>query len=347
MHAPSLLLQRLRAACAEHAQRPALCGAVRTRSYAQVADGIARWAAALGDEARGRIILLRIAKDPDLLAVTFFACLEAGAVPALADPAWGEDECRALAARYGCTAWLGDASWSGDVAIQADGATLYTQRLPVDPGLPPLHADCAFIRFSSGSTGLPRAIEFSAAGALAIADAWSAAAALQASDRILCYATLNNGLAFNTTLLPGLLAGACLRFEPKFLTARSVLAAARAFQPSVFVAFPLVYEFLARLPADELRAGFGGTRLRLSSAAALGTAVKAAWCDTHGLPIGNYYGIAEVGPVSFNDGSDQAGMGPVLPQADVHLADATVPESPQCDPHAMDGAALRAHRRGR
>ena len=44
-------------------------------------------------------------------------------MPALADPAWSEDECRALAARYGCSQWLGDVAWPGDRVIEADGAT--------------------------------------------------------------------------------------------------------------------------------------------------------------------------------------------------------------------------------
>jgi acyl-coenzyme A synthetase/AMP-(fatty) acid ligase len=328
MHADSELLVRLRAACRDHAARPALWGAGRTRCYGELAVAIDAWAAALGAGARGRTILLRLKKDPARLAVLFFACVAAGAVPALADPAWGADECRALAARYGCTQWIGDEAWPGDSEVRAgdgDGAPLFTQLLPVDAGVPALHPACCFIRFSSGSTGVPRAIEFSAAGALAIAAAWSHAAALGAGDRILCYATLNNGLAFNTTLLPGLLAGACVRVEAAFLTARAVLAAARELQPTLFVAFPLVYELLARLPVDELRAGFGGTRLRLSSASALAPAVQSAWADRHGLPIGNYYGIAEVGPVTFNDGSDATGMGALLPGAVVQLADPEVP----------------------
>lgn len=306
---PAGLLQALLQACSEHAERPALCSAQRTLSYRELATQIQAWAEALGPKVAGQRILLRVNAAPDDAAVLFFACLAAGAVPALADPAWGEAECRTLARRYGCTQWIGDQAFEGDSAFSAAGTrSLYCQQLIAD-AVPPLDPRCSFIRFSSGSTGLPRAIEFSSAGALAIARSWAAAAGLDEDARILCYATLNNGLAFNTSLLPGLLCGASLRLEPSFLTAKAVLAAAREFKPTVFVAFPLVYEFLAKRPAADVREALGSTRLRLSSASALSPAIRAAWCDVHGMPIGNYYGIAEVGPVSFNDGSDQAGMG--------------------------------------
>lgn len=310
---PAGLLQALLQACAEHAERPALCSAQRTLSYGELATQVQGWAEALGRKVAGQRILLRVNAAPDDAAVLFFACLAAGAVPALADPAWGEAECRTLARRYGCTQWVGDQAFEGDIAFSPTVSSvatrsLYRQQLDTD-AVPPLDARCSFIRFSSGSTGLPRAIEFSSAGALAIARTWAAAAGLDKDARILCYATLNNGLAFNTSLLPGLLCGASLRLEPSFLTAKAVLSAAREFKPTVFVAFPLVYEFLAKRPAADVQQALGGTRLRLSSASALSPAIRAAWCDVHGMPIGNYYGIAEVGPVSFNDGSDQQGMG--------------------------------------
>lgn len=321
-HATGLVWALLQS-CAEHAERPALCSAQRTLLYGELAKQVQAWAGALGPEAAGQRILLRVNAAPDDAAVLFFACLAAGAVPALADPAWSEAECRTLARRYGCAQWVGDQAFEGDTEFAASGIrSLYRQQLAVDELLP-LDPRCSFIRFSSGSTGLPRAIEFSSVGALAIARAWAAAAGLDKDARILCYATLNNGLAFNTSLLPGLLCGASLRLEPSFLTAKAVLAAAREFKPTVFVAFPLVYEFLAKRPAADVQQALGGTRLRLSSASALSPAIRAAWCDVHGMPIGNYYGIAEVGPVSFNDGSDQQGMGRRLgsvqllePQAD-------------------------------
>lgn len=314
----SNLMQRLLAACKAHPDAPALCSASRTLTYRALGNAIDDAARMLGRDAAGQRILLRVQRSPDDLAVLFFACLAAGAVPALADPVWSERECRELAHRTGCTRWIGDEPWPGDARFDLPGATvLYAQSIDADPSLSALDPKCGFIRYSSGSTGLPRAIAYSCDGALAIADAWAEAARLTAADRILCLATLNNGLAFNTTLLPGLLAGAALRLESRFLTAKAVLAAAREHVPTIFIAFPLVYEFVAKRSVEEVRAAFHASRLRLSSAAALGSATKQAWHDVHGLPIGNYYGIAEVGPVTFNDGSDAESMG--RPLADVRI----------------------------
>lgn len=320
------LLQALRGVIADHGERPAFDDGQQRLSYAALGRAIDDCAAALGPALAGQRVLLQARHSPQAWAVAFFGCLAAGAVPALADPVWQDDECRTMALRTGCSLRLGDEAWPGAQALDwpLQGARLYRQDLD-RVAAPQSPQACAFVRYSSGSTGLPRALAFGDAGALAIARAWRDAAALGPLDRILCYATLNNGLAFNTSLLPGLLSGACLRLEARFLTAGAVLAAARQFRPTVFVAFPLVYEFLARRPAAALREALADCRLRLSSAAALGASTRALWRDTHGMPIGNYYGVAELGPVSFNDGSDADGMGQPLPGVDLALPAADAP----------------------
>ena len=67
-------------------------------------------------------------------------------------------------------------------------------------------------RFTSGTTGRPKCLEFSGDAVVSAARNWVLGTGMTGEDRTLCLAALSNGLAFNTSLLSTFLAGGELHF---------------------------------------------------------------------------------------------------------------------------------------
>ena len=253
-------------------------------------------------------VLLVPTNTPDSIAFLIGA-IARGRVPILADPAWTSRELEALMARDGVAAvfWPRDAEGELDGKRESFGA--FAARLK--PGETRIcERGIAFGRFTSGTTGAPRCLAFSESAALAAARNWAAASGYGSSDRVLCLATLNNGLAFNAALLAVLLARAQLVFHGGKLLPRALARTMRATDPTVLVAFPFVYNQLTSTGvADDSLAAL---RLAVSSAARLDPKTKLAWSRKSKAPICDYYGLVEVGPCTFNDGSDVESVGRVL-----------------------------------
>lgn len=219
--------------------------------------------------------------------------LLAGAVPFLLDPALGQSERDSLLSSCGIDLVLDD---SGAEA----GGELTATPLPAGDGnRPTVLADTEVCRFTSGSTRTPACIEFSGAAVLNAARAWLAGSGLAAGDRVLCFAGLYNGLAFNTSLVPGLLVGATLWLPRAQPSAGYVARYLEQAEPHVLVGFPALYAGLSRRPGAL--AGAGQLRTALSSAARLDPAIASDMQDRHGIAVGDYYGIAETGPLTIND----------------------------------------------
>jgi long-chain acyl-CoA synthetase len=221
--------------------------------------------------------------------------LLAGAVPFLLDPALGQAERDTLLSSCGIDLVLDD-----DDSGSASGPGLRITRLPAGEGSrPSVLASTEVCRFTSGSTRTPACIEFSGTAVLNAARAWLAGSGLAAGDRVLCFAGLYNGLAFNTSLVPGLLAGATLWLPRAQPSAGYVARYLEQAEPHVLVGFPALYAGLSRRPGTL--AGAGQLRAALSSAARLDPAIAAGMQDRHGIAVGDYYGIAETGPLTIND----------------------------------------------
>lgn len=244
-----------------------------------------------------------------------------GAVPVLADAAWTEAELSAAMARCGARCQLladgedGSARSELVAARERGGLRLLTRA--EEGAAPP--AGAAFGRFTSGSTGPPRSLAFSEAAALAAARGWAAAAAYGPGDEVLCLATLNNGLGFNASLFPALLSGARLTLHSGRLLRTSIRRALARVRPTVLVAFPFAFE---QIVADR-GAGDSLERLRLaiSSAARLGDEVKTAWERIGGPPVCDYYGLAEVGPCTFNADGFPGSLGKPLEAVRLKIVD--------------------------
>lgn len=245
----------------------------------------------------------------------FLGCLGARRVPLLADPVWRGTELQRVIERTGARAiaWEGRApdglepptpvSTRGDISITACAA-------PASRAATALLADTAFGRFTSGTTGGARCLQFRDSATIAATTTWCEASGIDREDTVLCLATLNNGLAFNTSLFTSLFSGATLVFHGGVLTRRSIIRTIDRSQPTVLVAFPFVYEQL--VSSEEEIPKLARLRLAVSSAAPLSDAAREQFGKRWGPRICNYYGLVEVGPCTFNDGTTAGSLGTPL-----------------------------------
>jgi acyl-CoA synthetase (AMP-forming)/AMP-acid ligase II len=294
-------------AIASHGDRPAISRGDETWTYRHLGEVISSVRRDLSAELGP--ILYAPSQSP-LAVATIFSAIATGRVPILPDPTWTDAERVEVARRCGVRTviteapveapWLGHARQRGELylydVILPDG-----ERDDVTP-----RPGTAFCRFTSGTTGFSRCLEFSHAAALAAARSWWRAVRYGVDDVVLCLATLNNGLAFNTSLLAVLIPGGHLVFHGGPIIPSALAATSRRFPPTAVVAFPFVYDALAparhRLEAARLR-------MAVSSAAPLKAASGEAFHASHGVTISNYYGLVEAGPCTFNDGSVPGSVG--------------------------------------
>lgn len=302
--------------------RPAVCRGEETWSYEQLLSQIEKMSRWLSAEMEDGPVLFIPRNTPSSLAF-LLAAVVSGKVPLLADPAWSSRELEGIVRRCAvrAIAWDGasaeSVTWVEPPSL-CQGIALHRIRIPESElSTTAMHEDTVLGRFTSGTSGFAQCLQFRASAVLAAASSWRQAAGLSERDRVLCLATLNNGLAFNTSLLPLLLAGGTLVFHSGSLLASSVVRTLSAVRPTVLTAFPLVYELLAGRKDKRLDAA--SLRLAVSSAAPLPPAVRDWWREHTNLNICDYYGLAEVGPCTFNDGSVLDSVGVPLPGVAVRI----------------------------
>lgn len=317
--------------------RPAVCRGEEVWTYQQLLSRIEEMGRWLSSEVEHGPVLFVPRNTPASLAFLLGA-IGSGKVPLLADPAWSTKELEGIVRRCAvrAIAWDGagaeSVTWTGPPTVY-QGIVLHRIAIPesqLSPTAP--RADTVLGRFTSGTSGFAQCLQFRASAMLAAASSWRQAAGLSERDRVLCLATLNNGLAFNTSLLSLLLAGGPLVFHAGSLLASSVARTLSAVRPTVLVAFPLVYEMLAGRKDKPLDAT--GLRLAVSSAAPLPRVVRDWWHEHTHLTICDYYGLAEVGPCTFNGGSVLNSVGVPLPGVSIRIT-------------AEDGSVLPAGTVGR
>ncbi|KAK1184739.1 class I adenylate-forming enzyme family protein [Streptomyces sp. NBS 14/10] len=309
---PGVLNQVYTDLLTQHADRLAVADTQRRLTYAELDtaaeefrtefDGWWSEAVARG-EARPRVVIL--AANSASYVVAYVGLLRAGALPFLLDPALAPEEVRAVVAGCGIDAVVHDRPLypgiepSGSVT---SGGYALTRTAP-GAGEPmadrpePL-ASTEVCRFTSGSTGSPSCIEFSGTAVHNAALSWRDATGLGADDRILCFAGLFNGLAFNTSLLAAFLAGAALWLPSGLPTSGQVIRFLREIRPTRLTGFPALYESLLRRP--EPIPELAELKVALSSAAPLKPTTAEELRTRHGLAVCNYYGVAETGPLTFD-----------------------------------------------
>ncbi|MBU6533258.1 class I adenylate-forming enzyme family protein [Streptomyces mayonensis] len=248
--------------------------------------------------------------------VTYLAVLKAGGVPFLVDRASGAQETRVIQEDCGLDLLVHEESTPvpehGSRCGVLGTGPLHTTRFAVRHDRPDLHDETEVCRFTSGSTGRPNCIEFRGRAVHRAAANWADGTGLSGGDGILCFASLSNGLAFNTSLLSAFLVGARLHLGSGLPTAGAVSRMLRGSAATRLVGFPALYESLVRRPLSA--EALPDLRTAISSAAPLNPATKQQFVDRTGVPLQNYFGIAEAGPLTFaRNPLTDPGLGQPLP----------------------------------
>ncbi len=312
-----MLIDLIDEALREHGDRTAVTDGDATLSYRELARHSARVAGDLaghlgpyGERARVGIR----SGNSTAYVVLYLALLRSGCVPFLLDRTNGPQETEAVAEDCGLDLLLHEPGSSAPASGAAVGSLcgLTLSAFAAGADRPDLCGTTEVARFTSGSTGRPHCIEFSGQAVHRAAVNWNTGTGLNADDRIACFASLSNGLAFNTSLLPAFLAGAQLHLGHGLPTAGRVSRMLEQSEATRLVAFPALYESLVRRSSGSMT--FHRLRTAISSAAPLSPETKRRFMEQTGVAIQNYYGAAEAGPLTFSaDPVNDQGLGQPLP----------------------------------
>jgi acyl-CoA synthetase (AMP-forming)/AMP-acid ligase II len=262
--------------------------------------------------------------------ILYFATLFAGHLPLLLDANFNTGEIEPIRSDCGLDALVVeraraeglDVPGKGDpVAFGADVTVLPLARRS-EPSFR-VRPSTQVCRFTSGTTGRPKCLEFSGHAVVSAARNWVLGTGMTGEDRTLCLAALSNGLAFNTSLLSTFLAGGEIHFLKGVPLTRPV--ARRIVESGItrLVAFPTLYRnFVA--PGGPDPSLLSGLKHAISAGAPLWPDVREEFRSRYGLDVSDYYGIAETGPCTFERSvSHHAGLGEPLPGVEIRLAPAS------------------------
>lgn len=258
--------------------------------------------------------------------ILYFATLFAGHLPLLLDANFNTGEIESIRTDCGLDALVMerakaealDIPGKGEPIPFGDAVILPLSR--VEPRFAP-RPDTEVCRFTSGTTGRPKCLEFSGHAVVSAARNWVLGTGMTGEDRTLCLAALSNGLAFNTSLLSTFLAGGEIHFLKGAPLTRPVARRIEESGITRLVAFPTLYRnFVA--PGGPDRSTMETLKHAISAGAPLWPDVREEFRNRYGLDISDYYGIAETGPVTFErDASHHTGLGQPLPGAEIRIAE--------------------------
>ncbi len=327
----NLLADAFRLACREHGSHLAVTSGKRRLTYEELlaeAEQIATLLAVSFPAGPVRLGLW-MRNSPGFVSA-YLGILLSGHLPFLVDPATTLSELEALAAECSWSGWIGEPDRLSGLADAIPGAS---RALPGEGGLRSFRgmgevrfstqAGTRVCRFTSGTEGKPKCLEFSASAVLAASRAWVEGTGLgrqgPGTERILCLASLAGGLAFNTSLLAAALTGAELHFQAGIPLSGAVARRIAGDRITRLVAFPTLYRILAddQGPERELLAGL---ECAVSAGGKLWSSVRAAFQRRFGLDIHDYYGIAEIGPCTFEPETGRGrGLGMPLPGVELRI----------------------------
>ncbi|MEA2564239.1 MAG: HIP---CoA ligase [Acidobacteriota bacterium] len=258
--------------------------------------------------------------------ILYFATLFAGRLPLLLDANFNTGEIEAIRSDCGLDALVIEPSKAQALDIPGKGESVPfgdAVVLPLsrfEPRFAP-RPDTEVCRFTSGTTGRPKCLEFSGHAVVSAARNWVLGTGMTHEDRTLCLAALSNGLAFNTSLLSTFVAGGELHFLKGAPLTRPVARRIEEIGITRLVAFPTLYRnFVA--PGGPDRSAMASLEHAISAGAPLWPDVREEFRSKYGLDISDYYGIAETGPVTFErDASHHTGLGQPLPGAEIRITE--------------------------
>ncbi len=189
---------------------------------------------------------------------------------------------------------------------------VHAQKPP--PGFSAINA--AFLRFTSGTTGISKGVILSHETILERIQAANEALRLGRDDRVIWL--LSMSYHFAVSIVAYLNFGATIVL-PKTLFGPTILRAANQHAGTVMYGPPLLYELMARDPSGM---GLPSVRLAISTTTSLPRSTFESFQRRFGISLGQAYGIIEIGLpcINFDRPSDRPGsVGRVLPSYEIRL----------------------------
>jgi long-chain acyl-CoA synthetase len=285
-----MIIDQLRESVDKYNDHPAILCGNETYTYKELWRNIESYATYFNNNIPHKYPVGIYMKNDPKYIFTYYGLLLGGYIPMLIDFTLTDEEVNFIRTNYhiGSIVYLTDENQIGLNTFEEDYLEFDNDQF----------ANVATCRFSSGTTGIPKCLMFTYKAIINAAVNWAKASSISQLDRVLCTAVFHNGLAFNTSLLSVFLSGASLVICRQ-ITPRAIWEIVKREKVTILVAFPIVYDMLNKSKYCD---GQNSLRLCISSAAKLNNNVKQAFKEKVGLTIGDYYGIVEAGPATFNSG---------------------------------------------
>ncbi len=242
----------------------------------------------------GDRILLRIGNTADF-PILFLGAIAMGAVPVPTSAMLTEPEVRhiiaelepALVAFGGGLAPLADLPCT---MLDQTGITALRKAAPIDP-LPRHPDDLAYIIYTSGTSGQPRAVMHAQRAVWARRMMWQGWYGLQTDDRMLHAGAFNWTYTLGTGLLDPWAIGATAMIYTGAPDAQIWAGISARHKPSIFAAAPGVYRQILK---HKIRDEFASLRHGLCAGEKLPDTTRARWQEATGKPLYEALGMSEV-----------------------------------------------------
>lgn len=246
-------------------------------------EALAAEARAIGSQLspglRDRRVVMSAGNSSAWLAL-FIALLEAGAVVVPVDPGETADRQSTIARHIGAAASFRDGRWEHwqDAHVRRDRAA-------------------ALIKLTSGSTGVPRAVRFTADEMLADGRNVAASMDITPRDRNLAAIPFGHSYGLGNLVMPCLAQGTAVLVAAAPLP-RVLAENAARWDATVFPAVPALLRLftLSEFDAPPLP----GVRTVISAGSRLAPELAQAFQRQCGLPVHGFYGSTETGGISYD-----------------------------------------------
>ena len=168
----------------------------------------------------------------------------------------------------------------------------------------PLPVSADFLKLTSGTTGAPRAIRFTAAQLLADCAAVCDSMGITAADVNYGVIPWSHSYGFSNLVTPLLCRGVPVVATEDRLP-RAILNGLATSGATVFPGLPVFYQKLAELSGSSL----GRLRLCISAGAPLAASTAAAFHERFGLKVHGFYGSSECGGIAYDRSTDDVPEG--------------------------------------
>ena len=234
------------------------------------------WQERLADFRVGTRIAFRLPNGADWMAF-FLALQRAGLVAVPLDAAMPADGCLETAQRLGARALY----LEGGFHQLPRGATT---------------GDCACVKVTSGSDGLPKAVVCRASHLLADGRQVADTMKIRASDRNLAVIPLGHSYGLGNLVMPLIQQGTAIVTAAEYVP-RQLVDWIHRHRVTVLPGVPALLRVLAALPPGR---DLGPVRTVISAGAMLSPAVAQAFLARFGLKIHNFYGSSETGGIAYD-----------------------------------------------